>query len=303
MAWDERDTVKTLGPSDIICASRFWELADVVLVDPAAYGIGALIDSRRYDNICNVHRTPEGAQIDRESLKKIRDARTIYVCSNLLDIFANNLDMLVQREIVLITGVTDENITSKWAGLADDQRIAHWFAQNVDIAHAKVTPIPIGIANEIWPHGSKQILLDAMDLALERELKIYLNYKLTNFGPRLEIAKHFLGREFVKEAGGKPFAEYLRDLRGCEFCFSPPGNGIDCHRTWECLYLGTLPVVSDGPWLAGFEDLPMIVVDDWSRLTWEQIVDRGAALRPMRLPESPKLRFPWWAERIRERVR
>ena len=24
---------------------------------------------------------------------------------------------------------------------------------------------------------------------------------------------------------------------------SPPGNGIDCHRTWEAIYLGSVPVV------------------------------------------------------------
>ena len=42
----------------------------------------------------------------------------------------------------------------------------------------------------------------------------------------------------------KPFAEYLKDLRASYLCLSPAGDGIDTHRTWESLYLGTVPVVT-----------------------------------------------------------
>jgi hypothetical protein len=52
------------------------------------------------------------------------------------------------------------------------------------------------------------------------------------------------------------------------FCVSPPGNGIDCHRTWEALYLGVIPVVAPSP--AGLLDqLPCIVMDDISAVSLE----------------------------------
>ncbi len=33
--------------------------------------------------------------------------------------------------------------------------------------------------------------------------------------------------------------------RNCQYSFwlSPRGNGIDCHRTWEALYLDVIPIV------------------------------------------------------------
>jgi len=36
---------------------------------------------------------------------------------------------------------------------------------------------------------------------------------------------------------------YRRILRQAGLVASPPGNGADCHRTWEALYLGVAPVV------------------------------------------------------------
>ena len=62
----------------------------------------------------------------------------------------------------------------------------------------------------------------------------------------------------------KPFAEYLAQLASAYFCISPRGNGLDCHRTWEALYLGTIPVVTRSALTDHFSDIPMVVLDDWS---------------------------------------
>lgn len=32
-----------------------------------------------------------------------------------------------------------------------------------------------------------------------------------------------------------------------QFCASPHGNGLDCHRTWEALCLGCVPIVKSSP--------------------------------------------------------
>jgi len=34
---------------------------------------------------------------------------------------------------------------------------------------------------------------------------------------------------------------------GCAFTLSPAGAGLDCHRTWEALLLGSIPVVLRSP--------------------------------------------------------
>jgi hypothetical protein len=80
------------------------------------------------------------------------------------------------------------------------------------------------------------------------------------------------------------------------FCVSPPGNGIDCHRTWEALYLGVIPVVVSS---AGglLDHLPCIIVDDIAAVTLEGL---EAALLNLNGPFAwGKLTLSYWRKRIR----
>jgi hypothetical protein len=65
-----------------------------------------------------------------------------------------------------------------------------------------------------------------------------------------------------------PFEQYIRTLSTYKFSVSPPGAGIDTHRTWESLMVGTIPVMLKTPLDRVFENLPVILVDDFS------VVDR-----------------------------
>jgi hypothetical protein len=64
-----------------------------------------------------------------------------------------------------------------------------------------------------------------------------------------------------------PFAAYLERLSSSLFCVSPAGHGVDCHRTWEALYVGTVPVVLRSPLTDANPDLPMVVLDDWAEFS------------------------------------
>jgi hypothetical protein len=44
---------------------------------------------------------------------------------------------------------------------------------------------------------------------------------------------------------------------------STTGNGLDCHRTWELLYLGCIVVTKTSPMDPLYEGLPVIIVEDW----------------------------------------
>jgi hypothetical protein len=54
-----------------------------------------------------------------------------------------------------------------------------------------------------------------------------------------------------------------------KFVLSPPGNGIDCHRTYEAIALGCIPIVKSSPLDPLYEGLPVIIVQDWSEVTRE----------------------------------
>ena len=66
--------------------------------------------------------------------------------------------------------------------------------------------------------------------------------------------------------------QYLDQLSRYKFCICPPGNGIDCHRTWECLYLGVIPIVYYHCHNLQFLDLPILIINDWDIITDEYLV-------------------------------
>jgi hypothetical protein len=53
------------------------------------------------------------------------------------------------------------------------------------------------------------------------------------------------------------------------FVISPHGNGYDCHRTWEALILGCIPIVKKSAIDVLYEDLPVLIVNDWKDVTAE----------------------------------
>ena len=47
----------------------------------------------------------------------------------------------------------------------------------------------------------------------------------------------------------------------------PRGNGVDCHRVWEVLYLDRVPIIKREMAMNYFEELPIIYLDNWLELT------------------------------------
>lgn len=56
---------------------------------------------------------------------------------------------------------------------------------------------------------------------------------------------------------------YRKLLLRSKYVLSPPGNGADCHRTWEALYLGAIPVVLRKYWPFSDYDIPVVSLQNW----------------------------------------
>ena len=51
------------------------------------------------------------------------------------------------------------------------------------------------------------------------------------------------------------------------FVISPHGGGYDCHRTWEALCLGCIPIMKKSRISHLFDDLPVLIVDAWGDIS------------------------------------
>lgn len=144
----------------------------------------------------------------------------------------------------------------------------NWFG-NLSVA----TPLPIGLENRnLFQNGRlggyKRLVRRGLPVFNERDKSIVANFSLhTN-----EIERK-LALSYALDSGLSVHTErqtslmkYLRQVASSQFVLSPPGNGADCHRTWEAMYLGAIPIVKRSFWPFAHLPLPVLIVDEWHEI-------------------------------------
>ncbi len=232
----------------------------------------------------------------------IRDADIVFVESSRLDRFFEDCLPAIQSRFILISHNGDRNIGPEFASVADDCRIIRWFAQNTAFRHPKIEPVPIGLENR--HHHDKGITGDFRSLMRHKRnqaLRVLYGFNVsTNHAERGEALAVLRAMALADELPWVNGREYRKRLAGYAFVASPPGNGMDCHRTWEALYLGVLPIVKRSPLFESLDGFPGMVIDDWT----EMAAYREEGLRERFIEGSKELAsfrplwMPYWIERI-----
>lgn len=166
-----------------------------------------------------------------------------------------------RRRFVLVTHNSDYPVDVRYRRVVRSWRVRKWFAANVALDHRKVVPLPLGIANAHWEHGDPATLRAAQAASGRKASLIDVSFSLeTNEAAR----RYCLDQTGLELAPRLPHPQYLLRLASAYFCVSPSGYGIDTHRTWEALYLRTVPIVTRSALTDEYRELPWIVLDDWS---------------------------------------
>jgi len=166
-----------------------------------------------------------------------------------------------ETPFVLFTHNSDLSIDERHARYLADPRLLAWFATNVLLDEPRLHPIPIGVANPHWPHGDTAALKRVQQARLPKSRLFDVSFSLET---NPDVRRYCIEQTGLAVTPGRPFEDYLRGVSSAWFCISPSGNGIDTHRTWEALYVGTVPVVTRSVLTDRHDDLPMIVLDDWA---------------------------------------
>lgn len=233
----------------------------------------------------------------------VRKGDVIYVNSHLLPYFFRCVHPKISKPYILLTHNGDRHIDVPLVRYIDD-KIIHWFAQNVVINHPKVTPIPIGLENMLYHnHGELSHFEKLQNFGGIKKSKILMDFSLnTNSYAREPIFNLFKNHSMVDNLQERLSArKYLQQLVEHKFVLSPPGNGLDCHRTWEAMYLGTVPIVEKSVSTQYFASLglPLVIVSEWKTiLTWSQEDLDELYLRIMHHAVTSALWYPYWESKI-----
>jgi hypothetical protein len=140
------------------------------------------------------------------------------------------------------------------------------FASNlIGDSKLRIMPIPLGLeraayhSSGVTKHFQKNYSINVE----KRPLSYLVAWNDDTNKYRSEIRKILSGRKdslvLSKRITPKTLHRiYERTL----FIPSPPGNGLDCHRTWEAIYKGAVPVVLKRDFIGNY-DWPIFTVDDW----------------------------------------
>ena len=223
--------------------------------------------------------------------------QTVFVKTDFIKEFFRDVLPKIEYRVKIITHNSALGIDHGHLQFLENYKVSHWYAQNANIAHYKLNSIPLGIANKRWAHGDTDIIERISSYSNIKENVAYLNFDITtNSSARTEAHNLFFDKDYVYCAPKKSFEEYLKDLKSSKFCISPQGRGVDCHRIWESLLMHTIPVVKNCRNISFYEDMPILIVDDWRKVDQKYLEDENE--NKTKNWDDSKLYMDYWIKEI-----
>lgn len=228
----------------------------------------------------------------------------------------------IPEPFVLVTGFSDTNIPNGtfWPNDAaffrdvEHSKLIHWFSQNLMRSHPKLTHLPIGIeyhsvnAREHGMYGIPHATPVEQENALknikknakpfwERDMRVYINLFHDRCDDRRQAMQTVTSPEVCyRETKEINRHDTWKNQINFAFVLSPFGNGMDCHRTWESLILGGIPIIHKSGIDPLFDELPVWLVDDWNDVNDED--KRKAVIEKFKNMtfNYDKLKREYWVE-------
>lgn len=176
------------------------------------------------------------------------------------------------------------------------------YSQNVAIEQLSnnVHSLPIGLENSKWfNHIGK--LQKLQKIIQKQPTKLcYCNFNVgTNIKIR-EPAKSLTQKPYFTQDmhhNGYDFVSYINNIVNHFYVLSPPGNGIDCHRTWETLYLKRVPIIYNVYKTDLFDELPVLLINNVEELT-QEFLEHNKNIILQKKYNFEKLKMSYWINKI-----
>jgi hypothetical protein len=255
---------------------------------------------------------------------------SIYVCNNEIREFIQNTLPNITQHFVLVSGDSDDSVpfdifptVEEFESFIQHPLLIRWYSQNCTISdHPKMVQMPIGLDyhtlsnpkqrhpwGEYAPPIEQEAMLMSMPKTSPRIPKAYCNFQFTIHHSKFGKDRHDAIRNFPADLTYYEPRQTTREhawQTQCNYAFvlSPHGNGLDCHRTWEALCLGCIPIVKTSALDPMYAGLPVLILNEWSDGTAELLAQKIDELTPLFDTDvfKNKMQLNYWMERIRRDV-
>ena len=192
--------------------------------------------------------------------------KTLYLVGDLIDQFIEAREQIPNIKTLVIgeSDVTqyEQNLSKLYS------KVGKIFSNNLVGKSDRCFPVPLGIERQAYRSaGRVRNFQKKYEIKIsDRTIPFLIAWNDATNAKRPIYRAEFQNHSDSLVIDLRVAASTIHKLmRKTMFVPSPAGNGIDCHRTWEALYLGAVPVVLRSEYF-GESNWPVLVVDSWSEL-------------------------------------
>lgn len=183
----------------------------------------------------------------------------------------------VHGPFVLVTGSSDHPSSYLARHVLRHPRLLHWFSENVNIDHPKITAIPIGVNGFTHERALSRF---NQSVHGRRINKLLINFSIHTNGIRKRVWAHFCNPPLpwvhcthdkhhlvpngLDGQNDDTLTRHYTLVQHYTHILCPVGNGIDTMRIYESIHLGVVPVVAVThlPKMdAMYRTMPLLLVD------------------------------------------
>jgi hypothetical protein len=201
-----------------------------------------------------------------------------------------------------------------------------WFGCMVEYSSDKIVSIPIGVENDQHFGNKKDIInnLNKQYIEKREDKLVYVNFKISNnYNERISCYNSvkdndfctFSDKMFTEQQLNPPIESFppiykesydffAKEIKSHKFVLCPVGNGLESHRLWETLYLGSIPITRRNINYSFYEDkLPILMIDNWTEITKELLITKFDEITnklKIGFYNLEMLNFPFWINLIEE---
>jgi len=215
-----------------------------------------------------------------ESLSIYNNNNTYYIPTDAIEIFIKKYLPNIQNKFKIITGNSDLAVDykiDKILTLLNNKYLIKMYSQNLLIRHKKLMNLPIGIdlhsrfsinrrgPGKILPKPFENIFIKTIKIKKIKKNKIYCNFHFRLNLSRKDCLKKIPKNLCVFQNKKITQAQTWREIKKYKFVACPDGNGVDTHRFWETVLLGSIPIIlKTNKLISLYKKMPVIIVKDWN---------------------------------------
>lgn len=252
-------------------------------------------NNRGFAQLCNkkleIIGSDSNKYFDKKYFSNLKDFDKVFLTTNMFKNFINKVN--IDKKIIIILQCSDSGFPNEFSKIdkknyikliENNKNIYKLYCVNFDLKqdHYKIKPIPLGIdyhylSNKLSPLEQEHQLISLYKNSVPFEKRLDQCYSFFQFQM---LNRHNKDRYFAKDALDKvkfnvyqdkkiPREETWKNMVKYKWIISPHGNGLDCHRTYEAIALGCIPVVKSSTLDTMYKDMPIIILNDWNEISLE----------------------------------